>query len=194
MRSIKSRRVAGCGRQSRVFRSTAARPPGGGRTLNLATPSLAPSNRRPLAGRPCPARFRRRSRPLPGDPAAGGREGIRASSPAGATGMSEQAGADLPVARDGEGQLSMDALRSPAAGTAPELRGTQATGAAQILRRYAVANALFAFTRPLPPAFSNRWLVMLRFAFCRLLRCAIVRSTLWGGPRSGPETCQTGTL
>ncbi len=28
--------------------------------------------------------------------------------------MSEQVGADLPEARDGEGQLSKDALRSPA--------------------------------------------------------------------------------
>ncbi len=28
--------------------------------------------------------------------------------------MSEQAGADLPEAKDGEGQLSKDALRSPA--------------------------------------------------------------------------------
>ncbi len=47
-------------------------------------------------------------------------EGIRASSPAGETGTSEQAGADLPEAKDGEGQLSKDALRSPAPGNAPE--------------------------------------------------------------------------
>ncbi len=33
--------------------------------------------------------------------------------------MSEQAGADLPEARDGEGQLSKDALRSPAPGAVP---------------------------------------------------------------------------
>ena len=43
-----------------------------------------------------------------------GAGGIRASLPAGETGMSERAGADLPEARDGEGQLSKDALRSPA--------------------------------------------------------------------------------
>ncbi len=45
-----------------------------------------------------------------------GTGGIRASSPAGETRMSEPVGADLPVARDGAGQLSKDALRSPAAG------------------------------------------------------------------------------
>jgi hypothetical protein len=33
--------------------------------------------------------------------------------------MSEPVGADLPVARDGEGQLNMDALRSPAVGRTP---------------------------------------------------------------------------
>ncbi|MCZ6515997.1 MAG: hypothetical protein O6763_00745 [Gammaproteobacteria bacterium] len=33
--------------------------------------------------------------------------------------MSEQVGADLPEARDGEGQLSKDALRAPAPGDAP---------------------------------------------------------------------------
>ncbi len=48
-----------------------------------------------------------------------GTGGVRASSPAGETGMSEPIGADLPVARDGAGQLSMDALRSPAPGDAP---------------------------------------------------------------------------
>ncbi|MEE8236394.1 MAG: hypothetical protein V3R53_06345 [Gammaproteobacteria bacterium] len=37
--------------------------------------------------------------------------------------MSEQVGADLPVARDGEGQLSKDALRLPASGTEAELGG-----------------------------------------------------------------------
>ena len=36
--------------------------------------------------------------------------------------MSEPVGADLPVARDGEGQLSMDALRSPAAVTSLAIR------------------------------------------------------------------------
>ncbi len=46
----------------------------------------------------------------------GGPGGIRASSPAGETGMSEPVGADLPVARDGEGQLSKEAMRSHAAG------------------------------------------------------------------------------
>ncbi len=49
----------------------------------------------------------------------GGAGGVRASSPAGETGMSEQAGADLPGARDGVGQLSVDALRSAGAGDAP---------------------------------------------------------------------------
>ncbi len=44
----------------------------------------------------------------------GGSKGIRASSPAGETGMSEPDDADLPVARDGTGQLSKDALRAPA--------------------------------------------------------------------------------
>ncbi len=33
--------------------------------------------------------------------------------------MSEPVGADLPVARDGVGQLSKDALRAPAPGDAP---------------------------------------------------------------------------
>ena len=53
-----------------------------------------------------------------------GTGGVRASSPAGATGMSEPVGADLPEARDGEGQLSKDALRSPAPGTALGLQGS----------------------------------------------------------------------
>ncbi len=39
--------------------------------------------------------------------------------------MSEPVGADLPEARDGEGQLSKDALRPPALSVAPEhLRGS----------------------------------------------------------------------
>ncbi len=92
--------------------------------------------------------------------------------------MSEQVGADLPEARDGVGQLSKDALRSPAAvdrqraetslncvsrrGAAPEPHGTQATGTGQILRRYAVAEALFAFTRSLPPAILARQLDDIR--------------------------------
>ncbi len=81
--------------------------------------------------------------------AAGGAEGIRASSPAGETWMSEPVGADLPEARDGEGQLSKDALRSPElqAGNAPKCHRTRLPATAQMLRRYAVANALFAFTR-----------------------------------------------
>ncbi len=80
----------------------------------------------------------------------GGSDGIRASSPAGETGMSEQAGADLPEAKDGEGQLSEDALRAPAPGDAPVFHRNQPAGTAQMLRRYAVANALSAFTRYLP--------------------------------------------
>ncbi len=124
----------------RVPRSTAARHAGGAaRLISLRHPWLR-SNRRPLGGGLLPhamtalkfgARFlsitrfhrsgvaglrsRRRSRPLLAvpRPAPGG---IRASSPAGETWMSEQAGADLPEARDGEGQLSKDALRSPVAG------------------------------------------------------------------------------
>jgi hypothetical protein len=70
----------------------------------------------------CPASlgFHDARAPVPatrvGDP-----EGIRASSPAGATGTSEPVGADLPEARDGEGQLSKDALRSPAPGAACEV-------------------------------------------------------------------------
>jgi len=39
--------------------------------------------------------------------------------------MSEPAGADLPEARDGEGQLSKDALRAPAPGSAPRMHRTQ---------------------------------------------------------------------
>jgi hypothetical protein len=41
--------------------------------------------------------------------------------------MSEPVGADLPEARDGEGQLSKDALRSPErqAGDAPGLNGVR---------------------------------------------------------------------
>jgi len=56
-----------------------------------------------------------------GLPRCGGAEGIRASSPACETGMSEPVGADLPEARDGEGQLSNDALRSPPAGASDRL-------------------------------------------------------------------------
>ncbi len=85
--------------------------------------------------------------------AAGGAEGIRASSPAGETWMSEPVGADLPEARDGEGQLSKDALRSPElqAGNAPKCHRTRLPATAQMLRRYAGAKALFAFTRHLQP-------------------------------------------
>ncbi len=50
-----------------------------------------------------------------------GTGGVRASSPACETGMSEPVGADLPVARDGEGPLSGEALRSPAPGDVPEI-------------------------------------------------------------------------
>ncbi len=90
-----------------------------GRTLNLATPSLAPLES---------ASTRRASLPgLAPDDAHGpsgmsrcGRPGgIRASSPAGKTGMSKPVGAGLPGAKDGAGQLSMDALRSPAPSSAP---------------------------------------------------------------------------
>ncbi len=52
----------------------------------------------------------------PGCLAAGDWGGVRASSPAGATGRSEPVGADLPEARDGVGQLSEEALRSPELG------------------------------------------------------------------------------
>ena len=135
-------RVAGRGRSKHVPRLTQRdSPEGAGRLISLCHPWRR-SNRRPLAGGLLPhamtvlkfgARFlsitrfhrsggaglrsRQRSRPLRAVPLRT-TGGIRASSPAGETGMSEQAGADLPVARDGEGQLSMDALRSPAAGTA----------------------------------------------------------------------------
>ncbi|MCZ6516344.1 MAG: hypothetical protein O6763_02525 [Gammaproteobacteria bacterium] len=40
--------------------------------------------------------------------------------------MSEQAGADLPEARDGEGQLSKDALRAPAPGASGGLLAADA--------------------------------------------------------------------
>ncbi len=89
-----------------------------GRSLNLATPSLAPlesASTRPASlpgfvpdDAHGPSGLSRR-----GEPGA-----VRASSPAGETGMSEPVGADLPEARDGEGQLSKDALRSPALGAA----------------------------------------------------------------------------
>ncbi len=63
----------------------------------------------------------------------GGPGGIRASSPAGTTGMSESVGADLPEAMDGEEQLSKDALRSPAPGTAPKVSdGLSAAGTGYI--------------------------------------------------------------
>ncbi len=114
---MKFRRVA-ClplGWSRRVSRLTAARHPGGAaRLISLRHPWLR-SNRRPLAGRPCPASFPTTLTAPPGCPAAGDRGRVRASSPAGATGMSEPVGADLPVARDGAGQLSKEVLRSPAA-------------------------------------------------------------------------------
>ncbi|MEE8236601.1 MAG: hypothetical protein V3R53_07410, partial [Gammaproteobacteria bacterium] len=49
--------------------------------------------------------------------------------------MSEQVGADLPEARDGEGQLSKDALWAPAPGDAPVCarRSRVATLAAWVL-------------------------------------------------------------
>ena len=132
--------LAGAEARSSLKRSSTPRR---GRTLNLAMPSLAPlesaSTRRGLLPHTMTtlkfgARFlsitrfhrsggaglhsRRRSRPLRDVPLRG-TGGIRASSPAGETGMSEPVGADLPVARDDAGQLSMDALRSPAPGDAP---------------------------------------------------------------------------
>ena len=87
-----------------------------GRTLNLATPSLAPLESASTRRASLPSFVPDDAHGPSGLPAAGA-EGIRASSPAGETGMSEPVGADLPEARDGEGQLSMDALRSRAAGT-----------------------------------------------------------------------------
>ncbi len=85
-----------------------------GATLTLMRSAQSPAacSQQPRGGG-AGLRSRRRSRPLRAV-APRGAGGIRASSPAGETGMSERAGADLPEARDGEGQLSKDVLRAPA--------------------------------------------------------------------------------
>jgi len=141
--SLAAGRGTGRGQPKRVPRSTAARHPGGAaRLISLRHPWLR-SNRRPLAGGQLPhamtaLKFGAQFLAIPplhrsggaglapddahgpsGMSRCGGLEGIRASSPAGETGMSEQAGADLSEARDGEGQLSKDALRAPAPRDAP---------------------------------------------------------------------------
>ncbi|MCZ6515925.1 MAG: hypothetical protein O6763_00385 [Gammaproteobacteria bacterium] len=66
--------------------------------------------------------------------------------------MSEQAGADLPEARDGEGQLSKDALRLPAAGTAPGSAVQIAGGRGRVDAKSALADTQRRSIRPAPAA------------------------------------------
>ncbi len=71
--------------------------------LNLAVPSLAPLESASTRRASLPGFFPDDAHGPSGLSCCGGPGGVRASSPAGATGMSEPVGADLPVARDGVG-------------------------------------------------------------------------------------------
>ncbi len=136
-------------------------PDGAARLISLRHPWRR-SNRRPLAGRPCPASLPTTPTAPPGCLAAG--DGGRPSVVAGW--------------RDRDVRVS-------------RRRSARSQG-----RRRAVKQGCSSVARGGHRAVTplNGVPVMLRFAFCRLFLCAIVRRTLRGGPRSGPETCQTGTL